>query len=66
MSEAVAKDIRKVSIKDYQTTDEEVLQLSSKILHLISSDLMSTNQSIREYARNVVERAGLGEENDSG
>jgi hypothetical protein len=65
MSEAVARDIRIVLLKDCQTTDKEAIQLASKILHVISSDLKSSKQGIRGYARNVIRRAGLGESNDS-
>lgn len=45
--------------QDSQTSDEEALQLSHKILHVIGSDLRSHKQGIREYARNVIRRAGL-------
>jgi hypothetical protein len=68
MSEAVARDIRTVLLKsspDSETSDKEALQLSQKILHVISSDLRNHKQGIRDYAWNVIRRAGLGEPNDS-
>jgi hypothetical protein len=48
-----------------QTSDKEALQLSHKILHVISSDLKSPKQRVRNYAVNVIRRAGLGVQDDN-
>lgn len=53
--------VLKLSDLQHQTTDKEALQLSSKILHVVSSDLKSHKQGIRKYAYSVIRRAELGE-----